>query len=245
ARNAGQFNFNAGMTQGPNPNAASSSAGYGFASFLLGTGTTGNVLIQGWKNVASQSFYYAGYAQDDWRVTSKMTLNLGVRYDYDSPRTERYNRMNFFDPNATSPLASKAPQFPDLKGGVRLVGDDGNQRHQYFEDITNLAPRLGLAYQLKEKKVIRAGYADIFDPANQAPTETVGPFGCRTEYPWQSTIDGITPFNLLRSPCPPGFRPRPGAADGLLTQAGANLQAVLQDTVTPWSQQWNLNIQRQ
>src|SRR5262245_49442745 len=61
ARNAGQFNFNAGMTQGPNPNAASSSAGYGFASFLLGAGGNGNVLIQGWKNVAAESFSYAGY----------------------------------------------------------------------------------------------------------------------------------------------------------------------------------------
>jgi hypothetical protein len=245
ARNAGQFNFNAGMTQGPNPNAASSSAGFGFASFLLGTGTTGNVLIQGWKNVAAQSFYYAGYAQDDWRVSNKLTLNLGVRYDYDAPRTERYNRMNFFDLNAPSPLASKQTAFPNLKGGVRFVGVDGNPRHQYFKDTNNLAPRLGLAYQLTEKTVLRAGYSHIFGPSNQAAQGTVGPFGFRIEYPWQSTNDGITPFNLLRNPYPLGFRTLPGAADGLLTQAGANLQSVLQDTVTPWSQQWNLNIQRQ
>ncbi|MGH9769103.1 MAG: TonB-dependent receptor domain-containing protein, partial [Blastocatellia bacterium] len=211
ARNAGQFNFNAGMTQGPNPNAASSSAGYGLASFLLGTGTTGNVLIQGWKNVAAQSFYYAGYAQDDWRVTSKLTLNLGVRYDYDAPRTERYDRMNFFDPDAPSPLASKVSAFPNLKGGVRFVGVDGNPRHQYFKDTNNLAPRLGLAYQLNEKTVIRAGYSHIFGPSNQAAQGTVGPFGFRTEYPWQSTNDGITPFNLLRNPYPLGFRPLPGA----------------------------------
>ncbi len=245
ARNAGQFSFNAGMTQGPNPNAASSSAGYGFASFLLGTGTTGNVLIQGWKNVAAQSFYYAGYAMDDWRITNKLTLNLGVRYDYDSPRTERYNRMNYFDPNAVSPLASKVPQFPNLKGGVVFVGVNGAPRHQYFKDTNNLAPRLGLAYQVNDKTVVRAGYSHIFGPSNQAAQGTVGPFGFRTEYPWQSTNDGITPFNLLRNPYPLGFRPLPGAADGLLTQVGANLQAVLQDTVTPWSQQWNLNIQRQ
>ncbi|QQS46370.1 MAG: TonB-dependent receptor [Acidobacteriota bacterium] len=245
ARNAGQFNFNAGMTQGPNPNAASSSAGFGFASFLLGTGGTGNVLIQGWKNVASQSFYYAGYVQDDWRVTSRLTLNLGVRYDYDSPRTERYNRMNFFDLESPSPLAGQVPGFPNLKGGVRFVGVDGNPRHQYFKDLNNLAPRLGLAWQLNDATVIRAGYSHIFGPSNQAAQGTVGPFGFRIEYPWQSTIDGITPFNLLRDPYPLGFRQLPGAADGLLTQAGANIQSVLQDTVTPWSRQWNLNIQRQ
>lgn len=245
ARNAGQFNFNAGFTQGPNPNAASSSAGYGFASFLLGTGSAGNVLIQGWKNVAAQSFYYAGYAQDDWRVTNKLTLNLGVRYDYDAPRTERYDRMNYFDPNAVSPLAAKVPQFPNLKGGVVFVGVNGTPRHQYIKDTNNLAPRLGLAYQWNDKTVIRAGYSHIFGPSNQAAQGTVGPFGFRTEYPWISTNDGITPANLLRNPYPLGFRPLPGAADGLLTQAGANLQSVLQDTVTPWSQQWNLNIQRQ
>ncbi len=244
ARNAGQFNFNAGMTQGPNPNTASSSAGYGFASFLLGTGGTGNVLIQGWKNVASQSFYYAGYVQDDWRVTSKLTLNLGLRYDYDAPRTERYNRMNYFDPNAVSPLASRQTEFPNLKGGVVFVGVNGNPRHQYFKDTNNLAPRLGLAYQVNDKTVVRAGYSHIFGPSNQGAQGTVGPFGFRTEYPWLTTTDGITPVNLLRNPYPNGFRGLPGAADGLLTQAGANLQSVLQDTVTPWAQQWNVNVQR-
>jgi len=248
ARSAGTFGFTTAFTQGPNPNTASSSAGHSIASLLLGTGSapTSNVLIQGWKNVAAQSFYYAGYAQDDWRVNSRLTLNLGVRYDYDAPRTERYDRMNFFDLNAPSPLASKVSAFPNLKGGVRFVGVDGNPRHQYFKDANNLAPRLGLAYQFNQKTVIRAGYAHIFGPSNQAAQGTIGPFGFRIEYPWQTTVDnGLTPFNLLRNPYPNGFRALPGAADGLLTQAGANLQSVLQDTVAPWSQQWNLNIQRE
>ena len=245
ARNAGTFNFGAGFTQGPNPNAASSAAGLGFASFLLGTGTSGNTLIQGWKNVASQSFYNAAYFQDDWRVTNKLTLNLGVRYDYDTPRTERYNRMNYFDPNAVSPLTGKVPGIPTLKGGVVFVGVNGTPRHQYIKDLNNLAPRLGLAYQVNDKTVVRAGYSHIFGPSNQAAQGTVGPFGFRTEYPWITTTDGITPANLLRNPYPLGFRGLPGAADGLLTQVGANLQSVLQDTVSPWSQQWNLNIQRQ
>jgi hypothetical protein len=246
ARNAGTFNFNAGFTQGPNPNLASARAGYGFASFLLGAGTSGNTLIQGWKNVAAQSFYYALYAQDDWRLTQKLTLNLGVRYDLDTPRTERYNRMNYFDLDAPSPLAQKVPQFPGLKGGVVFVGVDGNSRAQYDKDVNNLAPRIGLAYQITPKTVIRAGYAHIFGPSNQAAQGTVGPFGFRIEYPWQTTNDnGLTPFNLLRNPYPLGFREPPGPGDGLLTQAGANLQSVLRDTITPRSNQWNLNIQRE
>ncbi len=245
ARSAGTFNFSAGMTQGPDPLRASNSAGSSFASFLLGTGSEDNVLIQGWKNVASQSFYYAGYAQDDWKVSQRLTLNLGLRYDLDTPRTERYDRMNYFDPEATSTLAQNVPQFPNLKGGVVFVGENGEDRYQYHRDTNNFAPRVGLAYQLNQKTVIRAGYAHIFGPSNQAAQGTVGPFGFRIEYPWVTSLDGISPFNLLRNPYPQGFRQPPGASEGLLTQVGANLQAPLQDTVTPWSQQWNLNIQRE
>jgi hypothetical protein len=245
ARDAGNFGFSASMTQGPNPNTASSSAGNGFASFLLGTGSSGNVLIQNWKNVASQNFYLAGYAQDDWRVNQKLTLNLGVRYDFETPRTERYNRMNYFDPTAPSPLAQQVPAFPRLTGGVVFAGVDGNSRYQYEKDINNIAPRLGLAYQLNSKTVIRAGYGHFFGQSPQQAQGTIGPFGFRTENPWVTSLDGITPFNLLRNPYPQGFRPSPGASEGLLTQVGANLQAPLRDTIVPWSMQWNLNIQRE
>jgi hypothetical protein len=245
ARSAGTFNFSPGFTQGPNPNAASATAGNSIASLLLGTGTTGNVLIQGWKNVASQSYYLAGFLQDDWRVTNKLTLNLGLRYDLDTPRTERYNRMNWFEPYAPSPLARRVPEFPNLAGGVVFVGVDGNPRTQYKWDRNNWAPRFGFAYQLSSATVIRGGYSHVFGPSNQAAQGTVGPFGFRTEYLWATTLDGITPFNLLRNPYPQGFRPLPGASDGLLTQAGAGLQAVLQETLTPWAMQWNFNVQRE
>jgi Carboxypeptidase regulatory-like domain/TonB dependent receptor len=236
------FGFSAGFTQGPDPNKASSTAGNGFASLLLGTGTTGNSLIQAWKNVAAQSFYYAGYVQDDWKVSSKLTFNLGLRYDFETPRTERYNRMNYFDPTAPSPLAKAVP---GLTGGVVFVGVNGNSRYQYHLDTNNLGPRLGLAYQLDSKTVIRAAYGHIFGTSPQSSQGTVGPFGFRTENPWVSTLDGITPYNLLSNPYPQGFLPPPGASQGVLTQAGANLQAPLQDTVTPWMMQWNFNVQRE
>jgi hypothetical protein len=245
ARAAGTFGFSAGMTQGPNPSQASATAGNGFASLLLGTGRGGDTLIQGWKNVAAQSFYYGLYFQDDWRITRQLTLNLGLRYDLDTPRTERYDRMNWFDEFAPSPLAQRVPEFPGLRGGVRFVGVDGNPRTQYKWDRNNWAPRLGLAWQLTPKTVIRTGYGHVFGPSNQGAQGTVGPFGFRVEYPWVTTIDNITPFNLLRNPYPQGFRTPPGASEGLLTQAGANLQAVLPETVTPWSMQWNFNIQRE
>jgi len=245
ARSAGTFNFRANETQGPNPTTASSTAGLGFASFLLGTGQPNDVLIQNWKNVAANSFYWAGYAQDDWRLSPRLTLNLGVRYDIDVPRTERYDRMNYFDPETRSPLADVVPGFPDLRGGVVFVGVDGRSRYQYDWDTNNIAPRMGLSYKVNDLTVVRAGYSHIFGPSNQGAQGTVGPFGFRTENLWVTSIDGITPLNTLRNPYPNGFVPSPGASQGLLTQAGANLQAPLQDTPSPWTIQYNINVQRE
>lgn len=245
ARSAGTFNFAAGFTQGPNPNQASSTAGNGMASLLLGTGTTGNVLIRNWKNVASQSPYHGFYFQDDWRITSKLTLNLGLRYEIDFPRTERYNRMNWFDENAVSPLAGVVPGFPNLRGGVRFVGVDGNPRTQFNKDVNNFAPRIGFAYQADSKTVIRGAWGLFYGPSRQAAQGTVGPFGFRVEYPWVTTVDGITPYNRLSNPYPEGFRDVPGPADGLLTQAGANLQAFWPDSPSPMNNMWNFTIQRE
>jgi hypothetical protein len=244
ARNAGAFSFNAGFTQGPNPVAASATAGYGFASFLLGTGASGN-LLQGWKNVASASTYHGFYIQDDWRLSTKLTLNLGVRYDFDVPRTERYNRMNWFDPAAPSPL-NNTPGFSALTGGVRFVGVDGNPRRQFDGDYNNVAPRIGLAYQLNAKTVIRSGFAQLFGPSTMAAQGTVGPYGFRNEYVWVTSLDnGLTPQDYLRNPFPQGFRPLPGAADGLLTAVGGRLEAPLRNQVVPYTLQWNFTIQRE
>ena len=246
ARAAGTFNFSAAMTQGPNPSSASSTAGNAIASLLLGTGTANNALIQNWKNVAANNMYFGGYAQDDWRITSRLTLNLGVRYDYETPRTERFDRMNYFDPEARSPLADVVPSLPNLRGGLVFVGTDGNSRWQFEPDRNNIAPRLGGAFEIDSKTVVRAGYAHLYGPSYQQANGTVGPFGFRTENLWVATIDGITPFRLLRDPYPAGFTASPGSSQGLLTAVGGAIQAPLRDSSpTPWTRQWNVTLQRE
>ncbi len=237
--NQGVFGFSATMTQGPNPNAASSTAGNSMASLLLGTGSSGNNLIQNFKNVAAQNYYLAWYVQDDWRITNKLTLNLGIRYDYDTPRTERFNRTNYFDPSATSPLGNGA------RGGLVFVGVNGSDRHQYNWDLNNLAPRIGLAYQLRPKTVLRAGYANIYGQSHQAAHGTIGTTGWRLDNLWVNSVDGITPANLLRDPYPNGFRALPGATEGLLTGTGTDLEAVIRETPAPMSMQVNFNIQHE
>ena len=205
-----------------------------------------NALIQNWKNVASKNFYFGGYLQDDWRITSRLTLNLGVRYDFETPRTERYERMNYFDPGARSPLADVVPQYPNLSGGLVFVGVDGNSRWQFEPDTNNIAPRVGGAFEIDSKTVLRAGYAQLYGPSYQQANGTVGPFGFRTENIWVSTVDGITPFRLLRDPYPAGFTASPGSSQGLLTGAGGRLEAPLQDgSPTPWTRQWNVTVQRE
>jgi hypothetical protein len=240
---SGDFAFTAGMTQGPNPNTAAANRGNSIASMLLGTGNGGS-LIQSFKDAAAQSWYTAVYVQDDWRVTKTFTLNLGIRYDLDTPRTERYDRMNYFDPFARSPLADKVPGYSNLTGGLQFVNVDGRPRSQYIMDTNNVAPRIGFAWQAAKNTAIRGGWGNIYAISLQQAHGTVGPFGFRTQTPWVNSIDGITPNYLISNPFPAGFTAPPGSSQGLLTQAGANIQAPVQETLTPYSMQWNFNIQQ-
>ena len=241
ARSASSYAFTRGMTQGPNPNTASSSAGNGFASMLLGTGSSGS-LIQNYKNVATQSFYIAGYFQDDWRVTNKLTLNLGLRWDIDTPRSERYDRTNYFDTQVKTPLDAV---IPGITGGLVYVGVDGRPRTQFDADTNNWAPRIGLSWQFLPKTVLRAGYAIVYGPSQQAAAGTIGTLGFRTDNTWVATIDGITPNHYLKDPYPNGFAPTLGAGLGVLTQFGNSIEATTRDIVSPYTQQLNVNIQRE
>jgi hypothetical protein len=236
---SGAFKFSTGFTQGPDPNAASANSGNGIAGMLLGTGT--GDMIQDFKNVATQSFYYAGYAQDDWRITPKLTLNLGLRYDIDLPRTERFNRMNYFDPNAASPLASAVP---GLTGGLVFVGVNGNSRYQYNIDNNNFAPRFGMSWAAHPSTVVHGGAALVYGASNQAAAGTVGPYGFRVQNTWVGSLDGITPFNTLDNPFPQGFQAPPGAADGLATGAGGAIEGVYKNSPTPYMIQWGLDVQQ-
>lgn len=235
------FNFGTDFTQGPTPTVASATSGNGIVSLLLGTGSNGSV-INSFKNVAATSWYEAGYLQDDWRVTQRLTLNLGLRYDIDLPRTERYNRFNTFNPSVASPLATIVP---GLNGGLEFAGVNGNPRTQYDVEWRHFAPRVGLAYQANEKTVIRAAYAHLYGPSTQQAQGTVGPYGFRSETPWQSSIDGVRPTNLLSNPFPSGTIAPSGSALGLATQVGGPIEAPLRHTPTPYTIQWNFGIQRQ
>ena len=133
----GDYDFGKAPTQGPNPTRASSVAGDGLATMLLGYGS--GPMTKAFKGVTSSNRYYAIYINDDYKVTNRFTLNLGLRWEVDAARTARHNRMNWFNPDVQSPLAGPAGQ-PDLMGGLVFVGVDGVQRAQFDTDYNKLRP---------------------------------------------------------------------------------------------------------
>ena len=233
------------MTQGPTPTKASSTAGNAVASLLLGTGTSNGseIMYRGFKVQANQSYYLAWYLQDDWKVNSRLTLNLGFRYDFDTPKTERYNRLNWFDPTVASPLAGKVPGFPNLLGGLQYAGVGGNGRGNFNFQPTQFGPRLGFAWQATHNTVVRGGYGHLYAASYVSATIADVPFGFDSETPWIVSLDGITPLNRLSNPYPAGITPFLGSSQGLLSAVGQGFRAKEYGTPNSWNQQWNVTIQ--
>ena len=236
------YNFNAGFTQGADPLVAGATRGFGYASFLLGNGS-GNIRSSGLsQNVQTRTFGF--YFQDDWKATSKLALNLGVRYDNARPWTERFDRVTSWCHTCPSPLDVEGLS---LTGGLAFPGVGGASRYLYETDNNNWAPRFGFAYQLNGGTVIRGGYGIFYGPVQGgAVNGTSTPrSGFEATTTWLSTVDGVTPVNPLSNPYPDGFEVAPGSSQGLATLLGQNVTVMDPDRSTPYSQQWNLNIQRQ
>ena len=230
------FNFPNSMTQGPNPISPDSTSGYGFASFLLGTGSSGGVTLT--ASSAEQKNYYVGYLQDNWKVTPKLSLNLGVRYEYQASLTDRFNRLSHFDFTAPNPL-SAAVGF-NVPG--ELVFTTPSQRSLFGVPDNTFAPRVGLTYRITSKLVLRSGYGIFYIPAYQlsAPLD-----GFTQTTPYVGTVDGITPFNLLSNPFPSGLTLSPGRSLGGLTNVGLSPDAIEPYRPTPYVNQWTLGFQYQ
>ena len=239
----GNFSFDRTATQGPNPNQASQVAGDGMASFLLGLGS--GTMTKCFKCVSTQSTYWAWYFADDWKPTRKLTLNLGLRYDLEIPRHERYNRVNVFDQLVASPLAGPSG-IGALRGGLLFAGIGGMSAQQFPADKNNLAPRFGFAYQVAKNTVLRGGTGIFYAPSLRAAGGTVGNFGYRSDSQLISMPDGVTPTNYLRNPFPDGLTPVVGNTQGLLTAIGSSISSSLRgDNVVPYTENWSFNVQRQ
>jgi len=236
----GGFNFDSTWTQ-QDPFAYSTTGGFGFASFLLGVPTSGDEWVV--PKVAFASSYWAGYVQDDFRVSSKLTLNYGLRYDIDTVRTERYNRMSFYNLDAPSPIAGEVPGFPNLVGAMEFMSP--SHRQQTSPEYTQFAPRFGFAYQINPKTVIRGGYGMFYDASPmQAANHNAGLEGFRLETPMIVSVNGLTPTNTLSNPWPNGFKTSSqSAATDLGSTIGESYIPIPEET--PRIQEWNITVQRE
>ncbi len=244
--NLAQFNFPRGFTQGPNPQVAS--GGDGFASFLLGVG--GGLSTKNRKINSTQSFYYGFYLNDDWKATSKLTFNLGLRYDLNIPLTERFDRLNYLDLEVPHPLGaqirdkpgfSECPACANLQGGLIFASEQDRNLTKTARD--NFAPRFGFAYQALKKTVVRGAYGIFYSTSGTA--STIGANGYRTITPFLGSLDGFTPNHYLRDPFPNGFLPIDGNSLGLMTFVGLDPSAPQRNSVAPYTQNWNFGIQHE
>jgi hypothetical protein len=244
--NPASYNFDRGMTSGPDPVTTGPQTGFGFASYVLGTGSNGDYNIPAQSSLFKK--FFGWYFQDDWKISRKLTLNLGVRYDFQTAPTERYDRITQFEPNAPNPVLSQDVGF-SVPGFLQYVGGSVG-RGAYKTDYTNLAPRLGMAYSITNKLVLRAGFGMFYSPAIQMSAyQGLTLFGFSSDTPWVATVDGITPHDLLSDPFPNGFIQPVGKADGVMTQVGQNVNANIPQQLgksyrpTPYMRQWMLDFQ--
>jgi len=240
---AGSFSFNSTFTQSnPFVRTAADTSGTSLASLLLGIPASGSL---GYNSPLSvQNHYFAGFVQEEWRALPRLTLTLGLRWEFETPYTERYNRVTYgFDFDAPSPV--KVPGL-DLRGGVLFAGVDGNPRREGNLDTNNFGPRFGFALSLDRRTVIRGGYG-LFYAAQAYQTSFVGAIATfNATTPYVGTIDnGATPYTTLANPFPNGLRQPEGNAKRLAARYGDSLTVYNQYRVNPYNQQWQLSIQRE
>jgi len=249
--------FSTNWTRGPLDNSAASPIGQGLASLLFGLPTGG--YIDRNSPFSEQSRYLGLYIQDDWRASRRLTINLGIRYELELPTTERFNRMTRgFDFNSPSPVAEAAranyarspiPEVPverfNLRGGLLFAGVNGAPRGMWNADKNNFAPRVGLAYALRPKLVIRAGYGIFFESLGADRTDVPQQgFDQRTTLV-ASLDNGQTYLVSIPNPFPNGIQEPAGASGGLATFLGRAPTFFWPDRRTGYMQRWSFNIQRE
>ena len=237
------------------------STGNAYASYLLGSVDNGSLTDTAVQEFGGRYRDYALYVQDDWKVTPKLTLNLGLRYEIPKPLYEEKNRSSFLNASLANPAVSGYP------GALQFAGDGVDSCHCRTLVKTHyktLGPRVGFAYSLSPKQVIRASYTIIHYNAgalggNATSTGSgseggVGtPLGFSSNPSFSSPDSGITPAFNWNQGFPAYTRPPffdPTLNTGYNTSAGANGGMITYTRPntggrSPYTENWNLTLERQ
>jgi trimeric autotransporter adhesin len=255
--------FGREFTSSTGLNNGSATDGNAFASFLLGY-PSGDFQASGGDNPTRMGLttpldlytnYFGGYVQDDWRVSSKLTVNYGLRIEHEDGMRERNNNFTVgFDRTAVNPVNVTIPGNIDptgataarqVLGGLKFAGVNGNKTYQGDPPAAKYSPRLGAVYSLNTKTVLRAGYGMYWAPWNYpAPSPaSYGAIGFSNTTPSPQTT--ITPTVSMTNPFPNGLVPPSGSSLGLLAGAGTNINFVDETRKAPRVQQYTVDLQRE
>jgi hypothetical protein len=257
---AGRYDFSRGSSNNFTKqldNSPAASIGQDLAALMLGLPTGGT--IDRSADRFNQVVYGGVFFQDDWKVSNKLTLNLGLRWEYEGAPTERFNRnVRGFDPNAVlaitsaaqaayaaSPIPEVAPSEFRVLGGLQFAND--SDRGTYDPDTNNFQPRLGFAYQADERTVIRGGWAIYSVPALFDVSGIYQP-GFSQGTSIVPTLDNGLTFNAtLANPFPDGVAEPPGASDGPNTFVGRGIGRFNDqlDYRNGQSMRWSVSMQRE
>jgi len=249
--------FSTGWTRGPMDNSGASPIGQGLASFLLGIPTGG------WTDrnasYAEQSKYLALFIQDDWKVNRRLTVNAGIRWEAEFPTTERFNRSTRgFDFTAVNPIqaaararyaASPIPELPvdqfRTPGGLLFTGVNGVPRQLWNTDWNNFAPRIGFAFALTPKRIIRAGYG-VYPTSIGADRVDVFQQGFDQRTTIVPSLDNGLNFRArLADPFPDGLLEPAAASGGLTAWVGRNPSFFDPQRRPGYMQRWAFSLQQQ
>lgn len=247
--------FNSTYTRGPLDNSPGAPMGQELASMLFGI-PAGSMSVA--ASSALQDKYFALFIHDDFKVNSRLTLNLGLRYELETPMTERYDRLVAgFAFDESNPIEAQAranyaraplPELPvsafQVLGGYTFLNNRGVGRSPFRGEKNNLLPRVGFAYQLLPKTVLRGGYGLYYDSLGvnaQVALQT----GFSQSTPIQASLDnGLTYVATLANPFPRGLIQPPGPSAGLRTNLGQGISFYNHDLTHPYSQRWSFGFQQ-
>jgi hypothetical protein len=236
---SGEFNFTSGPTSGPTIADTDPNSGFGFASFYLGAASNADIFLPellGWRVK-----YYAGFVQDNWKLTPKLTASLGLRYEISTPVTEAHDQMSFMDPTVPNPGAGNLPGAYVFEGkGSGRTGQNTSQTS--FKNAWG--PRLGMTYALKPGTVVRAGYGIYYQSLKMGGFGENDSAGFTGSYTYPAPPSPQTPAVILSQiQAYPG--PQPPFIDPTVMN-GQDPTVILSHVARPGTTQtWTLDVQQQ
>ena len=246
--------FGKRFTQGPNPASPETGSGSGLADLLLGVPSAGRATLGARAKLFLD--YFGGFVQNDWRATSNLVLNLGLRLERETglkedsndfavgwARTQPFPVEAAVAPEIDVPL----PGFP-LRGGLMYAGVDGHPSHQWNPPPIKIGPRLGFAYSLSAGTVLRGGYAVFWAPyaiPSGTGASEIGTYGYSAVTNLETSVDGVTPPEASASnPFPHGILDPVGNANRRLQNISGDVYFNEQYRDSPHIQKWSLDLQR-